>query len=94
MTPLVWSSAFGRDVKRRIRRDPQLRVTVEETLRQLTADPYHYSLKTHPLKGELAGTWACSVTYDLRFIFEFRQNPKTNEQEIFLLAFGSHDEVY
>lgn len=28
-------------------------------------------LKTHKLKGKLAGSWACSAGYDLRIVFEF-----------------------
>ena len=94
MIPLIWSSAFSRDVKRRIRRNPELRSRVEQTLRQLAEDPFYPSLQSHKLKGALAGTLACSVTYDLRIVFEFRQNPQSGQEEILLLAFGSHDEVY
>jgi mRNA-degrading endonuclease YafQ of YafQ-DinJ toxin-antitoxin module len=46
------------------------------------------------LKGELAGTWSCSVSYDLRIVFDFVKNPTTGEIEIHLLAVGTHDEVY
>lgn len=94
MIPLVWSSAFSRALKRRIRRDPELRDRVEQTLRQLADDPYHPSLRSHKLKGALAGTWACRVTYDLRIIFEFVQNPESGQEEILLLTVGTHDEVY
>jgi mRNA-degrading endonuclease YafQ of YafQ-DinJ toxin-antitoxin module len=81
-------------LKRRTRRDSELRLKVEQALRQLAIDPFHPSLESHKLKGKLVGTWACSVTYDLRIVFEFKQNPTSNEEEILLLAFGSHDEVY
>ncbi len=94
MTTLVWSPAFTRTLKRKIRRSPKLRDRVEQTLRQLVEDPFHPSLRSHKLKGNLAGVWACSVTYDLRIIFEFSQNPQSGEEEIFLLAIGTHDEVY
>ena len=94
MTTVVWSKAFARNLKRRLRRDPTLRQSVETTLRQLANDPFHPSLHTHKLKGELEGVWACSVAYDLRILFEFVENPDSAEEEIFLLAVGSHDEVY
>ncbi len=94
MISLVWSASFSRALKRKIRRNPQLQASVEEALRQLSNDPFHPSLESHKLKGELAGTWACSVEYDLRILFEFGQNPESGEQEILLLAFGTHDEVY
>jgi len=42
----------------------------------------------------LAGTWACGVGYDVRILFEFVENPATDEEEILLLTLGSHDEVY
>ena len=94
MISLVWSPAFTRTLKQKIRRNAELRQQVEQTLRQLAEDPFHPSLHSHKLKGALAGTWACSVAYDLRIIFEFVQNPESGEEEILLLTVGSHDEVY
>lgn len=94
MRTLVWSSAFVRALKRKIRRQPALRDRVEQTLQQLADDPFHPSLHTHKLTGQLSGTWACSVAYDARILFEFVQNPESGEEEILLLAIGSHDEVY
>lgn len=91
---LVWSSSFSRDLKRLIRRNPQLKQPVEQTLTQLSIDPFHPSLRTHKLKGELADKWACSIDYSNRLIFRFVENPASSEEEILLLALGSHDEVY
>jgi mRNA-degrading endonuclease YafQ of YafQ-DinJ toxin-antitoxin module len=91
---LVWSSAFTRALKRRLRRQPELRGLIEKTLRQLAADPFHPLLHSHKLKGDLMGTWSCSVAYDLRIIFEFVENADTGEEELFLLTVGTHDEVY
>jgi mRNA interferase YafQ len=42
----------------------------------------------------LADRYACSVSYSDRIVFRFVQNPESGEDEIFLLAIGSHDEVY
>ncbi len=94
MTTLVWSSSFTRALKRKTRRRSHLRERIEETLRQLAEDPFHPSLRTHKLTGELSGTWACSVSYDVRILFEFEQHPESGEEEIFLLTIGTHDEVY
>jgi len=44
---------------------------VEKTLRLLVQDPFTPQLETHKLKGKLLGTWACSVGYDLRIVFDF-----------------------
>ena len=94
MTTLVWSSSFLRSLKRKTRRQPGLHDKVEQTLRRLSQDPFDHLLHTHKLTGQLSGTWACSVGYDVRILFEFVQNPESGEEEIFLLTVGSHDEVY
>lgn len=51
-------------------------------------------LRTHKLKGELAGAWSCTVDYDCRLVFKFVQNQDTGEEEILLIDIGTHDEVY
>lgn len=94
MRTLVWSSTFVRAFKRVTRRQPVLRARIEQTLLQLAEDPFHPSLHSHKLKGQLAGTWACGVGYDVRILFELVENPATDEEEILLLTLGSHDEVY
>lgn len=94
MRTLVWSSSFVQALKRNVRRQPGLRNRVEQTLRQLADDPFYPSLHTHKLTGQLSGTWACSVGYDVRILFEFVDNPESGEEEILLLTVGSHDEVY
>ena len=77
-----------------MRRRPDLQEPIEESLRQLAVDPFHPRLHSHKLKGDLAGVWACVVSYDWRILFEFVQNPESGEEEILLLTMGSHDEVY
>ena len=76
------------------RRHPEMKDKIEDVLRQLAEDPFHPSLHSHKLKGELAGVWACTVDYDNRILFEFVHNPDTEEDEILLLTMGTHDEVY
>ena len=66
MRTLVWSTTFVRAFKRAVRRQPELRVRIEHTLKLLAEDPFHPMLHNHKLKGELAGAWACTVDYDNR----------------------------
>ena len=94
MNELVWSATFVRAYRRIVRRHPDLRERIEEVLRQLAMDPFDPKLHSHKLKGDLAGVWACVVSYDCRILFQFVQNPESGEDEIFLLTIGSHDEVY
>ena len=67
---------------------------VEKTLRLLVQDPFTPQLETHKLKGKLSGTWACSVGYDLRIVFDFVKTENKKEDDIFLIEIGTHNEVY
>ena len=89
---LLKSSAFIRSAKRTIKKNPQIAQDVQAALELLSEDAFHPRLKTHKLKGNLAGTWACSAGYDLRILFEFVQYQ--GAEAIFLEAIGTHDEVY
>ena len=94
MKSLVWGSSFRRALKRIVRRHPELREQIEQSLRRLATDPFMPVLRTHKLKGELSSTWACTVEYDCRIVFEFVKSPVTGEEEILLIDIGTHDEVY
>lgn len=58
----------------------------------LAADPFAPALRTHKLKGALAGSWASSGGYDLRVVFHFAKHH--GQPAIALEAVGTHDEVY
>ena len=94
MRKLIWSNTFIRAFKKIIRKQPNLRQDVEDILRLLVQDPFALQLETHKLKGKLSGSWACSVGYDLRIIFTFVKGEKQQEDDIFLIEIGTHDEIY
>lgn len=71
-----------------IRKNPALEEPLSKTLRLLRDDPFAPSLKTHKLKGPLQGLYACSLTYELRIVFEIKTD------SISLIDIGTHDEVY
>jgi len=89
---LISSPAFMRAAKKYLKRHPQSKVTLQATLDLLANDTYDTRLKTHKLKGDFSGVWACSVDYDLRILFEFVT--RDDKLAILLLTLGSHDEVY
>ena len=89
---LLRSPAFGRDLRKWLKSHPDAAAAVEASLEQLSADAAHPSLRTHKLRGSLAGCWACSAGYDLRVVFEYTQHE--GAEAILLLALGTHDEVY
>jgi len=94
MRTLIWSNTFSKAFKRLIRKRPDRREEIEKTLRLLLDDPFNTKLETHKLKGKLSGTWACSVGYDLRIVFDFVRGENKKEDDIFLIEIGTHDEVY
>lgn len=83
-----------RSLRRKLRQSPHLRQPIDRALRLLAEDPFHPSLHSHKLKGDLTGTWACTVDYDNRIVLEFVPDPDSPEDAIHLLALGTHDEVY
>ena len=89
---LIRSTVFVRAATRVLKRSPDVAEALAETLQRLADDAFHPLLKTHKLKGNLAGSWACSVAYDLRIVFEFVQHD--GAESVLLLSIGTHDEVY
>ena len=89
---LLRSSAFVREAKKLIKKQPQMAQNLQNTLEALSIDPFNPRLRTHKLKGELQDSWACSAGYDLRIIFAFVEYEKT--PAILLESIGTHDEVY
>jgi mRNA-degrading endonuclease YafQ of YafQ-DinJ toxin-antitoxin module len=89
---LIRSSGFVRAARKHIRRHPEHASDIFEVFTQLAEDPFHSSLRTHKLTGDLAGSWACSAGYDLRVIFKIVK--QAGKPAILLEALGTHDEVY
>lgn len=94
MRTLIWGKSFVRSWKRAAKKYPSLNQEIENTLKLLQENPFASPLATHKLKGKLAGSWACSVGYDLRIVFDFVRSSDQQEDDILLLEIGSHDEVY
>jgi addiction module RelE/StbE family toxin len=94
MKALIWTPAFKRAYKRLIRRRPDLKDKIENALKQLASDAYHPSLHTHKLKGDLAGSWACTVDFEYRIVFEFVKEAESLDEIILLETVGTHEDVY
>lgn len=89
---LLQSTVFVRAARRLMKKRPEAGPDLEATFAALMEDAFQTALKTHKLKGELAGSWACSAGYDLRVVFEFVQHE--GAEAILLQNVGTHDEVY
>lgn len=88
MYSLIVSKRFKRNLKVFLKKHPVLHDIVEDRLDILQKNPFAADLKTHHLTGKLKGALAISITYEYRLVFLVERN------EIWLLAIGTHDEVY
>ena len=89
---LIQSPAFIRAARRFLGKHREGANALRETLNLLAEDAFDPRLRTHKLKGELAGCWASSAGRDLRIVFEFVH--ESGREAILLLSVGTHDEVY
>ena len=89
---LLRSSAFIRRARNVLKKHPQWSAELQSTLDMLVMDCFDARLKTHKLKAEMEGFWACSAGYDLRIVFKFVEYE--GAEAILLLTIGSHEEVY
>lgn len=89
---LFQSSAFTRSAKRLGKKDRVAFAALGETLTILQSDAFDPRLRTHKLRGDLAGLWASSGGYDLRIVFEIVRQAEV--EAILLVSCGTHDEVY
>ncbi len=80
--------SFLRQTKKIFKKYPNLRKEFEVLVGKLADNPFDRSLKTHALSGMLKGRYSCSLTDDIRIIF------KCDDNTIYLLDIGTHDEVY
>jgi len=89
---LLPTPAFLRSAKRYLRKHPAASTPLETLLTCLAEDPFAPALRTHKLKGRLAGSWAASGGYDLRIVFRLTKHER--QPAVALEAVGTHDEVY
>ena len=89
---LLRSNTFIRAARKVIKKHPQNTEDIRLALETLNKDAFHPRLKTHKLKGKLAGSWACSAGFDLRIVFKFVEDE--GKEAILLETIGTHEEVY
>lgn len=90
--PLLRTESFIRAVRKFLKKHPDQTFEIQQALELLSEDAFHSQLKTHKLKGDMEGSWACIAGYDLRIVFSFEI--LEGKETILLKSFGTHDEVY
>jgi addiction module RelE/StbE family toxin len=89
MVELIWDDPFIKNVRKWLRKHPEMKIRFEERIHLFAQEPFHPSLKTHNLSGKLNNYWAFSITHDYRLVFKFLSSKK-----VLLIDIGSHKEVY
>jgi mRNA-degrading endonuclease YafQ of YafQ-DinJ toxin-antitoxin module len=80
--------ASSRFLRRAGKLKPPRDELLRAALRRFASDPQDPLLRPHKPKGDLADCWAFRVDDDLRVLFRW------DGDTCFLVALGTHDEVY
>ena len=84
---IVFKRTFVKNYKKLSKPD---RALVDRSLELFEENPLNPKLDNHPLSGRLKGKRAISAKFDLRIIFE----EKDNYAVVIMLAVGAHSRVY
>lgn len=87
---LIFTEHYEKSARRFLKRHPELEKQYLKTLQLLVANPFHPSLRLHPLTGRLSGLHSVSINLSYRITLEFI----FNDQEIIPVNVGDHDTVY
>ena len=83
MPKVLYKPSFLRSLKKL---PPELITEAKEKIQLFQEDPTHSFLKTHKLKGKLAGKFSFSVNYQYRIVFKYEKI-----DQVVLLGIGDHD---
>lgn len=87
---LVFTEQYEKRALRFIKRHPELEKQYLKTLQLLEANPFHPSLRLHPLSGRLSGLHSVSINLSCRITLDFL----LKDQEIIPVNVGDRDTVY
>lgn len=87
---LVFTDQYEKRALRFLKRHPELEKQYLKTLQLMEANPFHPSLRLHPLAGRLSGLHSVSINLSYRITLEFL----LQDQEIIPVNVGDHDSVY
>jgi len=79
---VIYAPDFLRDIGNLPREITDLAFKKEKIFKE---NPFHPSLRTHPLKGKLRGLWSISINMYYRMIFQLE------EDKVIFISIGKHD---
>lgn len=87
---LRFTETYNARAKKFLKRHPDLIKQYTKTLALLEANPFHPSLRLHPLQGRLSGMHSVSINLSYRITLELL----VTETMIIPIDVGDHDQVY
>lgn len=87
---IVFTESYVRRARKFFKRHPDILSPYDKCLQILELNPFHPSLRLHPLCGKLQGLYSISITMSYRLTIEFVIDGK----EIIPIHIGTHDEIY
>ena len=87
---LRFTETYDARAKKFLKRHPDLLKQYTKTLALLEANPFHPSLRLHPLQGRLIGMHSVSINLSYRITLELL----VTETLIIPIDVGDHDRVY
>ena len=87
---LVFTGAYNRRALRWLKKHPDLKSQYLKTLQLLEANPFHPSLRLHPLSGKLKGIHSISINLSYRITLELL----IQDEHIIPINIGDHNTVY
>jgi mRNA-degrading endonuclease YafQ of YafQ-DinJ toxin-antitoxin module len=87
---IIFTESYVRRARKFFKKHPELLSQYQKCLQLMEINPFHPSLRLHPLQGKLKGIYSISITLSYRLTIEFL----IDDQEILPLNIGTHDEVY
>lgn len=87
---LVFTEQYNRKAARFLKRHPELRQQYLKTLQLLEANPFHPSLRLHPLHGKWQDLHSVSINLSYRITLELL----IKDEQIIPINVGDHDAVY
>ena len=87
---IIFTKSYSKRAAKFFKRHPELIGQYEKTLKILELNPYHPSLRIHPLKGKLKALHSVSINIRYRLTIEMM----IHENTIIPVYIGTHDEVY
>ncbi len=87
---LCFTESYNVRAKKFLKRHPELITQYQKALALLEANPFHPSLRLHPLRGRLAGLHSVLINLSYRITLELL----ITDSMIIPIDVGDHDHVY